>query len=87
MNLALQTLSAIAIALVVVSVLLLGTLIVAPWRAVRGEPPLDDEVETRLLLGEDPTEIAEDEDEAKAAEGRERADTVVKLDREGRSSA
>jgi len=47
-------------ALSVVGLLLI---VVAPWRKVREEPPLDEEVQTRLLLGEDPQEIAEDVDE------------------------
>lgn len=41
----------------VVSLIGLILIVVAPWRGVRGEPPLDDEVEARLLLGEDPDEI------------------------------
>ena len=32
------------------SVLLLVLIVVAPWRRVRQEPPLDRDVETRLLL-------------------------------------
>jgi hypothetical protein len=42
------------------SVILLILIVVAPWRGVRREPPLDDEVEARLLLGEDPDEIDRD---------------------------
>jgi len=87
MNLALHTVSAIALALVVLCVLVLSAIIVAPWKGVRREPPLDDEVETRLMLGHDPAEIAEDEDEAEAAEAREKAETVVNLDREDRNFA
>jgi hypothetical protein len=34
----------------VASVLLLVLIVVAPWRRVREEPPLDRDVETRLLL-------------------------------------
>jgi hypothetical protein len=45
---------------VVLSLLLLLLIIVAPWKRVRDEPPLDEEVETRLLLGEDPDEIDRD---------------------------
>jgi hypothetical protein len=47
-----------------VAVIALGLLVVAPWKSVREEPPLDDEVETRLLLGEDPETIAADVDRA-----------------------
>jgi hypothetical protein len=35
-------------------------IVVAPWKRVRREPPLDEEVETRLLLGEDPAVIDRD---------------------------
>jgi hypothetical protein len=45
-----------------VAAILLVLLIAAPWKSVREEPPLDEEVETRLLLGEDPEQIAADED-------------------------
>ena len=46
----------------VIGVAFIVLLIVAPWRSVRAEPPLDEEVETRLLMGEDPAQIAADED-------------------------
>jgi hypothetical protein len=46
----------------VVGAILLVLLIVAPWKGVVSEPPLDEDVETRLLLGEDPEQIAADED-------------------------
>ena len=43
-------------------------IVVAPWRRVRSESRrLDREVETRLLLGEDPEELAEELD-ARAAQ-------------------
>jgi hypothetical protein len=62
-------------------------IVVAPWRKVREEPPLRDEVETRLLLGDDPSEIAEEEEsEGAEAPSEPRAD-VVELDPERRSSA
>ncbi len=48
------------------SVVVLLLIVVAPWRRVRAEPPLAEDVETRLLLGEDPDEIAEEVDEAEA---------------------
>lgn len=38
--------------------------IVAPWKGVRDEHPLPDDVETRLLLGEDPEVVAADVDRA-----------------------
>jgi hypothetical protein len=40
----------------VVSVILLVLIIVAPWREVREEPPLDKTVEAKLLLHRDPDE-------------------------------
>jgi hypothetical protein len=51
-------------------------LVWAPWKSVRNEPPLPDDVETRLLLGEDPEQIAADAD---AADARARRATVVDL--------
>lgn len=46
----------------VVAALLLVAVIVAPWKSVRDEKPMDRDVETRLLLGEDPRAIADDLD-------------------------
>jgi len=48
------------VGLCVLSVIGLILIVVAPWRGVRREPPLDDEVEARLLLGEDPDDIDRD---------------------------
>jgi len=48
------------VGIAVVSVLALALIIVAPWRTVRREPPLAEEIEARLLLGEDPDEIDRD---------------------------
>jgi len=48
------------VALCVLSVLALLLIVIAPWKKVRDEPGLDDEAETRLLLGEDPDEIDRD---------------------------
>ena len=45
-------------ALVAVGITLL--LVAAPWRSVREEPQLDEEVQARLLLGEDPESIERD---------------------------
>jgi hypothetical protein len=59
-----------------VGVVVLVLLVWAPWTSVRNEPPLPDDVETRLLLGEDPEQIAADED---AAEAHARRATVVDL--------
>jgi hypothetical protein len=63
-------------ALFVLGVVVLVLLVWAPWKSVRNEPPLPDDVETRLLLGEDPDEIAADED---AAERRVRRASVIDL--------
>ena len=60
----------------VVGVVVLVLLVWAPWKSVRSEPPLPDEVEARLLLGEDPDQIAADED---AAEARARRASVIDL--------
>ena len=49
-----------AVAVAVVSVVALVLIIVAPWRTVRREPPLAAEIESRLLLGEDPDDIDRD---------------------------
>jgi hypothetical protein len=45
-------------------------LVAAPWRSVRRESQMDEEIQTRLLLGEDPESIErdlEDEDGEPAA--------------------
>jgi hypothetical protein len=57
-------------------VVVLVLLVWAPWNSVRNEPPLPDDVETRLLLGEDPDQIAADED---AAEQRALRASVLDL--------
>ena len=40
------------------ALLTLVAIIVAPWRRVRAERPLPADVETRVLLGESPDDIA-----------------------------
>jgi hypothetical protein len=47
-------------ALSVLSVIVLLLIVIAPWKRVRDERPLDPEIEARLLLGEDPDEIDRD---------------------------
>jgi hypothetical protein len=47
-------------ALSAVSVIVLLLIVIAPWKRVRDERPLDPEIEARLLLGEDPGEIDRD---------------------------
>lgn len=53
---------------VVLAAVLFFVLVLAPWKSVRDEPPLDADIETRLLLGEDPAKIAADADAAEAAQ-------------------
>ncbi|HEV8207808.1 MAG TPA: hypothetical protein VGR04_14085 [Acidimicrobiia bacterium] len=76
-----------AILVGVACLLALVVIVVAPWRRIRSEPRMRGDVETRLLLGDDPKEIAEEEDEEEA-EGPSgpRAD-VLDLDPERRSPA
>ena len=45
------------IGLCALSAVVLVLIVVAPSRRIRREPRLSDEVETRLLLGEDPQEL------------------------------
>jgi hypothetical protein len=54
--LALDLTTAVLVIVAVVAVLLLVLIIVAPWRQVRDEPPLDKAVETKLLLNRNPDE-------------------------------
>jgi hypothetical protein len=49
------------------SVVALLLIVVAPWRRVRAERPLPDDVESRLLLGESPDAIAKDVETRAAA--------------------
>jgi hypothetical protein len=60
----------------VLGVVVLVLLVWAPWASVRNERPLPDDVEARLLLGEDPEQIAADED---AAERHARRASVIDL--------
>ncbi len=48
--------TAVLVIVAVVSVLLLVLIIVAPWRQVRDEPPIDKAAEAKLLLHRDPDE-------------------------------
>lgn len=59
------------VGLCVLSAVVLVLIVIAPWKRVRDEPGLDDEAETRLLLGEDPEAIDRDLTE-REAEGRAR---------------
>jgi hypothetical protein len=73
-TLAVETWQAVAVILVVVSAVALVVIVVAPWGSVRQEPPLDDEVESRILLGESPAEIEEELEEEQDERDREPAD-------------
>jgi len=87
MYLALETNQWVAILVGVACLAVLVVIVVAPWRRIRSEPRIPGDVETRLLLGENPKDIAEEEDEEEA-EGPSgpRAD-VLDLDPERRSSS
>jgi hypothetical protein len=54
----------LAVGVAVLAVVVFLLIVFAPWKSVRDEPPLDDDIETRLLLGEDPTAVAIDADAA-----------------------
>jgi hypothetical protein len=87
MYLALETNQWVAI---LVGVACLGALVVivaAPWRRIRSEPRMSDDVEAKLLLGEDPKEIAEEEDEEEAEGPSGPRAEVLDLDPERRSSS
>jgi hypothetical protein len=88
MYLALETNQWVAIVVGAACVAAIAVIVVAPWRRVRAEPPMRDDVEARLLLGDDPKEIAleqdeEEETEVQSGPGAE----VFELDPERRSSA
>jgi len=53
---ALEFTSLVLVVVAVASVLLLVLIIVAPWRQVRAEPPMDKAVEAKLLLRRNPDE-------------------------------
>ena len=54
--LAVEFTTALLVIVAVVSVVLLVLIIVAPWRQVRDEPPMDKAVEAKLLLHRNPDE-------------------------------
>ena len=55
-TLAVEFTTAVLVIVAILSVLLLVLIIVAPWRQVRDEPPLDKAVEAKLLLHRNPDE-------------------------------
>jgi hypothetical protein len=87
MYLALETNQWVAILVGVACLGVLVVIVVAPWRRIRSEPRIPDDVESRILLGEDPREIAEEEDKEKAEGPSGPRAEVFDLDPERRSSA
>ena len=73
MTLAIHNGVLLAIALAVVCAVVIALIVIAPWKRVREEPPIPESIETRLLLGEDPRQIVEEEvkEEEQAREQRE----------------
>jgi hypothetical protein len=87
MYLALETNQWVAILVGAACLAAILLIVVAPWRPVRAEPPMRDDVEARLLLGDDPKEIALEEDEEEAESQPSPRAEVYELDPERRSSA
>ena len=58
--------SLLAVICVGACALAITLIVVAPWRRVRDEPPLEPDVQTRLLLGDSPEEVAAEADAAEA---------------------
>ena len=87
MYLALETNQWVAILVGVACLAVLVVIVVAPWRRIRSEPRMSNDVESRLLLGEDPKEIAEEEDEEEAEGPSGPRAEVLDLDPERRSSS
>ena len=55
-TLALEITTTVLVIVAAVAVALLLLIVVAPWKQVRAEPPLDPDVEAKLLLRRDPDE-------------------------------
>ena len=88
MALGIETATLVGLLLGVACLIVVGLIVLAPWQLVRDEPPLPDDIETRLLLGEDPARIAEEEDEGDTWRRRQPVDhRVVDLDRNRRTPA
>ena len=73
------------VGLCVLSAVVLLLIVIAPWKKVRDDSGIDDEVEARLLLGEDPDEIDRDL-AAREAERRARCRPSSAPDDEARLS-
>lgn len=87
MLLGLETNQWVAILLGVACLAALLIIVVAPWSKIRAERPLPNEVESRLLLGDDPAKIAQEEDEERNQPSSSPRADVLELDPERRSSA
>lgn len=68
--------AAVTAGIVAISAVAVIVIVVAPWRRVRAEKPLDPTIETRLLLNEDPRAVA-----AAADRLEERPTPEISLDR------
>jgi len=64
-----------AIVLTACAVVIIVFIVIAPWRTVRDEPPIPEEAETRLLLGEDFERVDEE------LSDRRREPTLLEFDR------
>jgi hypothetical protein len=71
-------LAVICVGACVVAIVLI---VVAPWRRVREEPPLEPDLQARLLLGESPAEVAAEADAAEADQLARRPDPPVEFPR------
>lgn len=73
MTLALNNGVMLAVVLALACGVVIALIVIAPWKRVRQEPPIPEAVETRLLLGEDPAKIVDEEIEEEE-EAREQRD-------------
>ena len=62
-------------------VLAIVVIVIAPWRRVRDEPRIEPDVQTRLLLGESPDQVAAEAEAAAADQRAHRPDPPVELPR------
>lgn len=69
-----------AIVLAACAVVIVVVIVIAPWRTVRDEPPIPEDVETRLLLGEDFEQVEEELTDDQRASGS----SILELDRTDR---
>ncbi|MGZ8766086.1 MAG: hypothetical protein ACXW2C_10395 [Acidimicrobiia bacterium] len=73
--------SFLAVICVGACVLAIVLIVVAPWRRVRDEPPLEPDVQTRLLLGDAPEDVAAEAEAAEADQLAQRPEPPVELPR------